>query len=72
MDAYDYQRQEWIEGEGARDLLISQLRDEVELLESSDGEQYARMINGDRADLLHRRRAELGGLLRSTGEDEFK
>jgi len=64
MNAYDYERQEWAEGDRCRDLLISQLRDEVELLESSDGERYARMINGDRRELLLQRRAELEGLLR--------
>jgi hypothetical protein len=69
MNAYDYERQEWAEGDRGRDLLILQLRDEVELLESSDGERYARMINGDRRELLLQRRAELEGLWRSTGED---
>lgn len=64
MNAYDYQRQQWTEGEQARHLLISQLRDEVELLAGEHGERYARMINGDRAELLRRRQEELEGLLK--------
>jgi hypothetical protein len=59
MNAYDYQRQQWIEGEPARELLISQLRDEIELLSSVEGERYARMVNGTKDDLLKRRQAEL-------------
>jgi hypothetical protein len=59
MNAYDYRRQQWIEGEPARELLISQLRDEIELLSSADGERYARMVNGTKYDLLKRRQAEL-------------
>jgi hypothetical protein len=62
MNAYDYQRQQWIEGEPARELLISQLRDEIELLWSAEGERYARMVNGTKDDLLKRRQAELDEL----------
>ena len=62
MNAYDYQRQQWIEGEPARELLISQLRDEIELLSSVEGERYARMVNGTKDELLKRRQAELDEL----------
>jgi hypothetical protein len=64
MNAYDYQSQQWIEGEPARELLISQLRDEIELLSSAEGERYARMINGRKDDLLKRRQAELEEMCR--------
>src|SRR5260370_42057842 len=66
MNAYDYQGQQWIEGEPAIQLLIAQLRDAVEL-SSADGEGYGRMINGDRAELLRRRRPELEELLKKPG-----
>jgi hypothetical protein len=62
MNAYDYTNQRWIEGEPARQLLLSQLRDEIALLHSPDGDNYARMINADRNELLRRSEADLESL----------
>lgn len=43
--AFDYEKQEWLFGEPARQLLLSQLRDEKSLLESPQGAEYLR-FNG--------------------------
>lgn len=59
MTAYDYKNQCWIEGEPARDLLLSQLRDEIALLLSQDGKAYAKMISADRDQLLQSKQADL-------------
>lgn len=62
MTAYDYTRQCWVEGDEARQLLLSQVREEIALLASRDGDAYAKMIDANRDELLIRRRANLAVL----------
>ena len=38
--AYDYDTQEWVKGKGAKRLLISQAKQELELLHSPQGPSY--------------------------------
>ncbi len=38
--AYDYNRQEWVEGEPARRLVISQLEDNLAILSGPEAEDY--------------------------------
>lgn len=38
--AFDYDRQEWVEGEAAKPLLIAQIRETLEILWSGRGAQY--------------------------------
>lgn len=40
LTAYDYDAQEWTTGERARTLLIAQLRETLEILESPRGTAY--------------------------------
>jgi hypothetical protein len=42
--AYDYDRQEWLQGEPARALLIEQLEAELDLLNSPEGRAYYNMV----------------------------
>lgn len=42
--AYDYDAQRWITGESAEKLRQEQLRDELDLLMSMRGEEFARFI----------------------------
>ena len=46
--AYDYAKQQWITGQQAVELRRTQLAEELELLESAQGEAYAKFINVDR------------------------
>ena len=57
MVAYDYENQQWVGGEPARLLLVSQISDEIRLLRSDEGEAYARMIGADRIEILAAREA---------------
>lgn len=61
--AYDYDNQCWLQGEPARQLLVSQLRDEISLLLSHDGEAYAKMLGTDRDLLLQGRQSQLAILV---------
>jgi len=44
MNAYNYETQQWVEGNKATQLLRKQHEDELALLESDRGEEYARFI----------------------------
>lgn len=46
MAAFDYDKQEWIEGEAARVVRVNQLRDELKVLTSGRGEEYLIMTGG--------------------------
>lgn len=48
MPAYDYQQQKWVHGAQGAELLQAQLNEELALLQSSQGQAYATMINADR------------------------
>lgn len=68
LNAYDYHKQEWVEGEAAKTLLLSQIDQELALLRSPDGlqywefikprgvtesyRQYIKRLEDDRADIL--------------------
>jgi hypothetical protein len=71
MNAYDYTRQQWVEGEEARQLLLSQAREDIELLTSDDGDEYAKLLNADRTELLNRRLADLASLEEQTPLNEI-
>jgi hypothetical protein len=46
LNAYDYERQEWVTGERARDLLRSQINEEIDLLTRDETrEKYARLLD---------------------------
>ena len=45
MNAYDYKNQRWLEGQEGTDLLREQLNQELDILESSRGQEYAGFIN---------------------------
>lgn len=59
FDAYDYEKQVWITGEAGRLLRIEQLREEIELIESEQGAEYAKFMRVDQSDLLEVRKATL-------------
>lgn len=40
MSAYDYDRQEWVEGDEARDVALRQLREDRELVAGPRGPKY--------------------------------
>ena len=51
---YDYENQRWITGPEADRLCKRQLRDELELLRSDEGENYADFIAIDRTEAIRR------------------
>ncbi len=40
MKAFNYQTQQWVSGKEAKALLLSQLNEELEMLQSDKGESY--------------------------------
>jgi len=40
MNAYDYDRQEWVEGEAARPLLRQQAQDHLAIVKGLNGQDY--------------------------------
>jgi len=57
--AYDYENQRWIEGSEAILLRRNQLLDELNLLESPRGDEYARFVGVDKATAIARIMKEL-------------
>ena len=49
MRAYDYDKQIWLSGEEARELLKRQLTEELDLLESPEGHNYANLMGVERS-----------------------
>ena len=64
--AYDYQKQCWIEGDAAIELLRLQLSDEIALLRSSQGDAYDTMIGARKDELLSLRESEFASLHSTT------
>ena len=62
MNAYDYEKQQWIDGDAATDLLRQQLTETLELLTGPRGAEYARFINANRETLIAKTREELARL----------
>jgi len=52
MNAYDYDRQEWVDGEKGATLRRKQLQDELELLQGVRGADYARFTRVDRSQAI--------------------
>ncbi len=63
--AYDYDHQAWVDDP---ELYLRQLNDELDLLESDKGADYAAFINADRADAVRATR-ELLGRMSQLAED---
>ena len=65
MSAFDYERQEWVEGQRAISLRQQQLRKELEVLKSDRGDEYCRMIGipvrTERIELIERELAQVEG-----------
>lgn len=61
--AFDYDKQEWIEGASAIPVLLAQRRQELELLSGPDGERFARFTAvADRPAAMRWLRAEIARL----------
>lgn len=45
MTAYDYDRQEWVDGEAARNLALRQLREERNHVAGPNGAEYLAMCD---------------------------
>ena len=65
LTAYDYDRQQWVHGEAARQLRIRQIREELALLRSDGGDLYAWNTNQNRAKALVALSEELVALSRT-------
>ena len=46
MNAYDYDKQEWVDGDEARRVRAEQIRDELALLKGARGAEYLRFSSG--------------------------
>jgi hypothetical protein len=62
MTTYDYENQRWITGPEAQRLCKRQLRDELELLRSEEGDSYADFIAVDRVEAIKRITLTLTGV----------
>ena len=62
--AYDYESQVWVTGSDAIPLLISQVRETLDLLESTRGEDFAAAAGQDRDEAITHARAYLADLER--------
>lgn len=62
MIAFDYGRQRWADGREARETRIMQLREELVLLCSDRGAEYARFCGFERGASIEACRAELAEL----------
>ena len=60
--AYDYDKQRWITGDAATAELRRQWEDTLELLRSARGEEYARFLGRDKAELVAEIEAGLASL----------
>lgn len=67
LTAFDYDKQEWVEGEAAKPILIAQLKESLEILYSGRGAEY--IVNtykrGDPVRTVQEWTANLEGQLRS-------
>lgn len=57
--AFDYERQVWVHGTEALNLLRGQAEDRLTVLRSADGEEYARFIGMPHADAVRAAEADL-------------
>ncbi len=58
-NAYDYDRQRWVDGSEGAALLRQQARQDLELLRSAKGAEYAHWLGVDRFQMIHAARSVL-------------
>lgn len=46
MCAYDYETQRWVTGKAAADMILAQTEEQLNMLTSDRGEDFARLIGG--------------------------
>lgn len=50
--AFDYDKQQWVRGDDALQLLRKQCRETLDLLQGAKGEEYARFMGRNHGDFL--------------------
>ncbi len=62
MVAYNYEKQIWVEGPEAKTLLISQAKQQLELLQSAKGDEYAKAMGKSKETMISTIRQSLTNL----------